>query len=145
MQGPLSQSMTFNSQTFSLYSDLEQCHRLSLLAQIPELGILIVGSPKGRVAVFSLGQSDWFPRTVPVYFNRLDWLLPFGDQEERGERPESRLAGIAVSPMQGHIGKMNGDIARKWRLLLYYTDHSVLSYELSKKGGGGAGFDDLVL
>jgi hypothetical protein len=143
MREPLSQNMTYNTQTFSIYADLEGSHRLSLQAQIPELGVLIVGSPKGRVAVFSLGQTDWHPRTVPVYFHRLDWLLPFASQEERGERPESRLAGIAVSPIQGRVGKMDSEVARKWRLLLYYVDHSVLSYELRKKGG--AGLDDLVL
>jgi hypothetical protein len=143
MREPLSQNMSFNSPTFSLYTDLEGSHRLSLQAQIPELGVFIVGSPKGRVAVFSLGQCNWYPRTVPVYFHRLDWLLPLASQEERGERPESRLAGIAVSPVQGRIGKAIGEIARKWRLLLYYVDHSVLTYELSKKSG--AGFDELVI
>jgi hypothetical protein len=142
MREPLSQNMAFNNSTFSVYSDLEGCQRLSLQAQIPELGVLIVGSPKGRVAIFSLGQCNWYPRTVPVYFHRLDWLLPLASQEERGERPESRLAGIAVSPVQGRIGKMIGEVARKWRLLLYYVDHSVLSYELSKKAGPG--IDDLV-
>jgi hypothetical protein len=143
MREPLSQSMTFNSPTFLLYADLEGSQRLSLQAHIPELGVLIVGSPVGRVAVFSLGQCSWYPRTVPVYFHRLDWLLPLASQEERGERPESRLAGVAVSPVQGQLGNMNGEVARKWRLLLYYVDHSVLSYELSKKGG--TGLDDLVL
>jgi hypothetical protein len=108
--------------------------RLSLQVQIPELGVLVVGSPSGRVGVFSLNQTGWDHRTLPVYFQRMDWILPFASQEERGERPEVRLVGLAVSPVQGFIGKRDGEMARPWRLLLYYIDHTVLSYQLSVDG-----------
>ncbi|KAF2432216.1 hypothetical protein EJ08DRAFT_695669 [Tothia fuscella] len=147
MSEPLEQSLIHdNHATIHLCHDLEISDRLSFQMNIPELGVLIVGSPKGRVAIFSLGQTTWNARrTKPVYFYRLDHLLPLKSQEDQGSRPESRLAGIAVSPVQGLLGHMDCGLARKWRLLLYYVDHSVLSYELSKKGKSVAGDDDMII
>jgi hypothetical protein len=144
----LSQIVQVDShETVQLCNDLESCDRLSFQASIPELGVLIVGSPKGRVALLSLGQSPWEVRRVePVFFYRLDEILPLKSQEDQGERPECRLVGIAVSPMPGQLGRsIDCEIARKWRLLLYYADHSVLSYELSKSSKATNGDDDLVL
>jgi hypothetical protein len=144
----LSQILTSDTHaTIQLCNDLETCDRLSFQTNIPELGILIVGSPKGRVALLSLGQSSWeVRRSKPVFFYRLDAILPLKSQEDRGERPECRLAGIAVSPLQGQLARsLDCEVPRKWRLLLYYADHSMLSYELDRKSKATAGDDDLVL
>jgi hypothetical protein len=53
--------------------------------------------------------------------------------------PHARLIGVAVGPMQGTfdntIEREDGDgpQCRRWRLMMYYTDHTVLSYEISRQ------------
>ncbi|KAB2573135.1 Ribonucleotide reductase transcriptional regulator CRT10 [Lasiodiplodia theobromae] len=111
--------------------------RINLFAQIVELGIVVVGSAKGRVAIMSLTQTDETdPKSRrPLYGCRMDCILPFRDQEERGDRPLAPLAGIAAGPVQGMLGRQ-ADYSRRWRLLMMYVDNSVLSYELGKSREG---------
>lgn len=105
--------------------------RISFHTVINELGILLVGSPAGRVAVFSLLRTDdWLVRPEGAYFMRLDWLLPLSSQEDRSMRPETRLLGMTAGPVQGQLGATRPEVRRRWRLMLYYADHSILSYEL---------------
>jgi hypothetical protein len=61
---------------------------------------------------------------------RLERILPLASQERRGERPFAPLAGIASSPLQGseHLPA----IKKRWRLMMMYTDNSVLSYEIRR-------------
>jgi hypothetical protein len=111
-------------------------NRMSLHAIISELGVLIVGSPNGKVAVYSLFRTDdWLARPRGTYFMRLDWHLPFASQEQEGDRPERKLLGLTVGPMQGQLGPARSETRRRWRLMLYYADHSLLSYELSLPEG----------
>jgi hypothetical protein len=106
--------------------------RMSLYVVIAELGAVVIGSPSGRVGVFSLLRTDeWSARPDGTYFMRFDWTLPFAREEEAGLRPEKKLVGLAAGPMQGQLGLSKLEVRRRWRLMLYYTDHSVLSYELS--------------
>jgi len=77
-----------------------------------------------------------------TYHFRLDHILPFRSQEERHERPETWLAGIAVGPVQGMLG---GKTARRWRLLMVFMDHSILSYELGKDRDRDEGVEVLVI
>ncbi|OJD31860.1 ribonucleotide reductase transcriptional regulator crt10 [Diplodia corticola] len=110
--------------------------RINLYAQIVELGIVVVGSAKGRVAIMSLTQTDeGFTSRRPFYGCRIDWILPFQDQEEEGSRPLAPLVGIATGPVQGMLGRQ-ADYSRRWRLLMMYADNSVLSYELGKAREG---------
>lgn len=91
---------------------------------------------------------------------RVDWLLPLKSQEEKGQRPESPLLGMAVGPIQGRemspgdeeIGGGAGEkwraveSSRRYRLVMVYYDHTVLSYEIWRGGGGqDGGGDDRVL
>lgn len=111
--------------------------RINLHAQIVELGIVIVGSAKGRAGVISLTQAEeeGSKSRRPFYGCRIDWILPFRDQEEEGKRPIAPLLGIAVGPVQGMLGRQ-ADFSRRWRLLMMYGDNSVLSYELGKSCEG---------
>ncbi|OCL07166.1 hypothetical protein AOQ84DRAFT_223108, partial [Glonium stellatum] len=124
---PLSQS---KAPEWNKYRDC-----MNFLAQIPEIGVVIVGSPKGRAAVLTLTQVSLstrsFPKRKKAFSFRLDHILPFASQERAGLRPrKALLAGIAVGPVQGTLGTI--DSPRRWRLLLSFTDHSVLSYEIGK-------------
>ena len=122
---------------------LSNFNRMNMLLQIPELGIVIVASQKGRVALLTLtrmGKSQ--DRTF-----RIDWILPFKSQEEKGLRPNAPLLGIAVGPVQGRelitqgVGSESPhekdswrgvESSRRYRLLLTYFDHTIMSYELER-------------
>ncbi|KAK7539846.1 uncharacterized protein J3D65DRAFT_675946 [Phyllosticta citribraziliensis] len=109
--------------------------RLNLHAQIPELGVVIVGSAKGRVAVLSLTQTSSTRPGGKTYACRIDHILPTLEQERRGQRSVGSLAGIAVGPIQGMLGRA-ADHPRRWRLLMMYHDNEVLKYEISKRTDG---------
>ena len=126
-----------------LYHINNDYDRLSMTHQIPDLGIVIVGSAMGRVAIFTLTRRVKHAGTSKAKVTescamRLDWVLPFASQEARGERPSTLLIGVAVSPIQGREfspeGRSCGTASReqggRWRLILTYKDNSVLSYEL---------------
>ena len=80
-------------------------------------------------------------------------ILPTLSQEQQGVRPEVPLLGMAVSPVQGQEMKAYSpsnsaaevDKRRKpeaqgrYRLLMMYYDHTLLSYEIS------SGLDGLLL
>ena len=71
--------------------------RLSMVQQIPELGIVVIASQLGRCAVCTLTKivgND-------ALGLRVDWILPTRRQERAGHRPMHPLLGIAVAPLQG--------------------------------------------
>lgn len=72
--------------------------RLNLTQYIPELGIVVVATQIGRVAVCSLTRKG----SKGPFGLRVDWILPFESQEKSHERPLTHLLGIAVGPVQGH-------------------------------------------
>lgn len=96
---PLAQSVD------SIASVLNGHDRMNLTAQIPELGVFLVGSPKGRVGVFTLHtlMPDHTKQLNDVQEEvktmRLDWLLPFKSQEEEEMRPLQQLVGLSVGPV----------------------------------------------
>ncbi|KAI4946595.1 hypothetical protein J4E91_007284 [Alternaria rosae] len=126
---------------------LVSCDRHCFFSQIPELGIFIVGSPAGRASVFSLYYTKDKNTGEPRYGFRLEYLLPFrsGNETEIAGGPNERLLGVAVAPVQGMFDTPEdievpdqGELPqpRRWRLLMYYMDHTVLSFELSKRRVG---------
>jgi len=72
------------------------------------------------------------------YCFRAAAILPFAHQERANERPFAPLLGIAGAPLQGCTSDgVDGDSygegkQGRWRLLLVYQDHGVLSYEISR-------------
>lgn len=127
---------------------LSHIERLNMIAQIPELGIVLIGNQAGRVGV--LTTTYWQATQQAGY--KVEHILPFKSQEEKRVRPEEPLMGMAVSPLQGHeyrpdpssIRGMTSERAspsglserrgssRRFRLLMMYYDHTVLSYEISR-------------
>ncbi|TKA76113.1 hypothetical protein B0A49_03514 [Cryomyces minteri] len=127
--------------------------RFNLSAQIPDLGVIVLASQKGRVAVLALTQvqtqvseptGDSFVRKVErtVFAYRLDRILPFHSQEKAGQRPNAPLLGIAVGPIQGTAGEGR---TRRWRLMLHYLDYTVLSYEIGKGRDDVLGVQNLIV
>lgn len=127
---------------------LSHIERLNMVAQIPELGVIVVGNQAGRVGV--LTATRWQASQQSGY--RIEYILPFKSQEEEGLRPQRSLMGMAVGPLQGHAhwpdpGNVRGTSpkgeatgrpiswgsSRRFRLLVLYSDHTVLSYEISRQ------------
>ena len=121
--------------------------RLNMIHQIPELGVVVVGSAAGRAAILTLTRMKH--TDPPLSGFRIDWILPWKSQENRGVRPEAPLMGIAVSPVQGQGDQ--GEIAdedgagvdasrrlgtRKYRIMLVYMEHTILSYEIGRSTTG---------
>lgn len=67
-----------------------------MVKYVPELGLVVAASQKGRVAIISLTWQEEIG-----YAFRVDWIVPFHTQERNDERPMIPLLGIAVSPMPG--------------------------------------------
>ena len=132
-----------NSTAYALYQFMEgwdYIDRISMSTVIPELGVVVIATPKGRAAVLSLCQTrptGFSPATRkrkdPIYYFRLEWLLPFESQEELGLRPiRPYLIGLVAGPLQGMLGPAQLGVTRRWRLILTFRDHTVLSYELGR-------------
>lgn len=121
--------------------------RLNMIHQIPSLGIVAIASQAGRVALLSLTKLDrHHAQTRPLYGYRIEHILPFKSQEERGERPEMPLLGMAIGPVQGGGSDEMAGMSGRYRLLLIYYDHTVMSYEFGRdKGGSGYEVNDRVL
>ncbi|KAL1306601.1 hypothetical protein AAFC00_005285 [Neodothiora populina] len=122
---------------------IDQIDRCNMAAQIAELGVVVVATQKGRVAILSLTQvatkaPDPMARsgaspgvsTRRVYGFRVDHVLPLASQEAAGHRPPVPLHGVAVGPVQGTEKLADGE--KRWRLMIMYQDHTVLSYEICK-------------
>lgn len=76
--------------------ELQLMDRLNMIQKIPELGILLIATQAGRVAVCSLTRKE------DLLGFRVDWVLPTQKQERLGQRPNmSTLLGMAVAPIQG--------------------------------------------
>lgn len=124
--------------------------RLNMIHQIPELGVVVIGSAVGRVAVMTLTRLKATNPTLSGFC--IDWILPLKSQEDSGKRPEAPLMGLAVSPVQGRedtdgISDMEGSPLgagrqswrfelRKYRIMLIYADHTILSYEIARSTRG---------
>ena len=85
---------------------LSSLDRHCYFSQIPELGVFLVGSPIGRVGVFTLYWTKDEGNPQPRYGFKLEYMLPLKQDDENmvaGVPPESRLAGVAVGPVQGTL------------------------------------------
>lgn len=71
--------------------------RLIMHHSIPDLGVLLIATQAGRVAVCALTRHP-----TGLLGMRVDCILPTRRQERKGRRPEfCTLVGLAVSPIQG--------------------------------------------
>jgi hypothetical protein len=116
--------------------------------QIPELGIFIIASPIGRVAIFAItkilvAEEEW------KFGFELEYILPFEKDNEEcvtGDKDAARrLVGVAASPVQGSEGLEGSGRDMKWRLMMYFTDHEVMSWEIGRKRGEDVGLGELVV
>ena len=131
---------------------LRRIERLNMIHSIDELGLIIVGNQAGRVGILT---STYWPEEKRYGF-RVEAILPFKSQEDKDLRPEAPLLGMAISPIQGRQRRAYSPSAnttdqsvsqplmpeRRFRLIMMYYDHTVLSYEFFRATDSG---DVLVL
>lgn len=135
---------------------LRMFERLNMSAQIPALGVVIVASQKGRALLLSLTRmakkAEYPPEVEDMaskktnYGMRIECILPLAEQERGNQRPFAPLHGLAVGPMQG--SEEAKEECSRWRVMLMYQDHSILSYEVSRKArsrDSGVDLDILVV
>ncbi len=129
---------------------LQQIERLNMVLQIPELGIVAVGNQAGRVGILTMTRWQSY---IESGF-KIEFILPFHSQEKQGCRPDTALMGVAIGPIQGHETKPDNGSAletpeatvtgpkistrssRRFRLMMVYYDHTLLSYEISRTPEG---------
>lgn len=137
--------------TFSLEYHLLE--RLNMMAQIPELGIVLIGNQAGRVGILTM--TRWAEKQQSAF--KIEAIVPSMEEEIRGVRPGKPLMGMAVGPMQGLERPLPGESSRgfcdggrgrgggrRFRLLMMYTDHTVLSYEIWREEEE-EGVDDVLV
>ncbi|KAI2602018.1 hypothetical protein GGR54DRAFT_626074 [Hypoxylon sp. NC1633] len=108
--------------------------RLADLVHVPELSLVVAGSLCGRVALVTLTR----PKESGLVFKRgfkIEAILPTRDDEDNQLRPICPLLGVAVSPVpfSGNTDLADKPLGpRRYRIMLHYYDHTILSYELSR-------------
>ncbi|KAL8722066.1 MAG: hypothetical protein Q9225_001388 [Loekoesia sp. 1 TL-2023] len=134
---------------------LSRLERLNMILQVPELSLVVVGDQAGRVALLTITRcraKDKKNKDDKVGF-RFERFLPLMSQEDNNQRPKFELLGVAVGPISSRLLKradaLSDDDAsysyirrreawrefegsRRYRLILYYCDHTILSYEIGR-------------
>ncbi|KAL6698563.1 hypothetical protein J3F84DRAFT_363247 [Trichoderma pleuroticola] len=116
--------------------------RLSMIFHVPELSLVVVGSPTGRVLCVTPTKlrSPVASKTSGMWHHglRVECVLP-RQSEEVACRPVLRpLHGLAVGPVQDD-DRMYGDrtsratAPKRYRLMLHYRNHDILTYEVTRK------------
>ncbi|KAF9701811.1 hypothetical protein EKO04_000437 [Ascochyta lentis] len=129
--------------------------------QIPELGVFIIASPNGRAGIFTLTKLRLEPHARPIHSFQLEYVLPFSndDKDRICDVEGARLIGVAAGPVQGMLDRPGecGDGeedapggerkpgSRRWRVMMYFTDHTVLAFELGKRRGEVPEVGELVV
>lgn len=112
--------------------------------------------------MFSLTRTPDTSEARPQYSFHLEYVLPFAndDKSKIWDVEGARLIGVAAGPVQGmldgssQVDKEGSWAAppiekprhRRWRLMMYFTDHTVLAFELSKsREGVTPGIGELIV
>ncbi|KAK1521777.1 hypothetical protein CPAR01_14694 [Colletotrichum paranaense] len=124
---------------------LQHSERLNMILHIPELSLVVIGSAMGRAILLTPTRSRYHIPGNGYKLKqgfRIDRVLPTLSDEKAGRRPPRGLYGIAAGPIQegGATGcllraddaAMPSPASRRYRLMLHYRDHSILSYEISR-------------
>ncbi|KAK3328848.1 hypothetical protein B0H66DRAFT_539517 [Apodospora peruviana] len=117
--------------------------RTSMLVHVPELSLVVAGALNGRVAILTLTKTNKHLHGMSWRRGfRVNWVLPRKEEEDKRLRPWCALHGIAVSPYPERRARgleLFGDTNRftppgKYRLILHYMDHTILVYDIERRG-----------
>lgn len=116
--------------------------RLSLVLHVPELSLVVFGSPIGRVLLVTPTKlrAPIVSHTKGIWHHglRVECVLP-RQSDEQTLRPVLRpLHGLAIGPVQDD-DHANGDmigqaiVPKRFRLMLHYRNHDILTYEVTRE------------
>lgn len=117
---------------------LEQSNRLNMCVHIAPLHLIVAASQAGDAAIISLTRMEsGFSGLGPVVGFRIEHLIPF-IKHQVAANDRKPLLGVAASMVFGAGGvRVGGEPGgERWRILMYYSDHMVLSYEVWRGGNG---------
>jgi hypothetical protein len=132
----------FNSRLVSQW--FRAAGRLNMLVHIPELCLVALGSPTGRVMLVTLtrmgspvmdatGSRRWEHGIRP------EAVLPRIAEEAEHRKSPRALHGLALAvvPEDLESGKHGLPLRKRYRLLLHYQSHDILSFEISRDAQSG--------
>jgi hypothetical protein len=116
--------------------------RLSMVIHVPELSLVVVGSPIGRVLLITPTKLR-LPIASKIagmwhHGLRVECVLPRLSDEEKFRPVLRPLHGLAVGPVQDN-DHINGDMTsratapKRFRLMLHYRNHDILTYEITRE------------
>lgn len=116
--------------------------RVNMTLHVPELNLVVAACQTGRVALVSLIKYPWaLPTASGDRSVRVDKILPtVSEEDERKVRPKVSLFGMAMGPVQEvedgtlrlRSRRSPASFSPKYRLILHYRDHTILSYLVSR-------------
>ncbi|GAB1310082.1 CRT10-domain-containing protein [Madurella fahalii] len=117
--------------------------RVNMIIHVPELNLVVAGSPVGRVALITPTKTAGRFQHIRVRRGfRVERVLP--RRSEDALRPACTLIGIAMSPVPNdRARRLNLHPPRgstppiMYRLMLHYRDHTILMYDISRGLGDG--------
>jgi len=119
--------------------------RLNMLVHIPELCLVALGSPTGRVMLVTLTKlaspvTDATGTRRWEHGIRPELVLPRKSDEDRHRQSPRALHGLALAaiPEDLESGKHGLPLTKRYRLLLHYQSHDILSYEISRDAQSGS-------
>lgn len=117
--------------------------RLSMLIHVPELSLVVAGSPTGRVALLTLTRTAKRLHMATVRHGfRVECVLPRKEEEDKKLRPACTLVGVAMSPapyrrsqaleLRSEAEASAVSVPIVYRLILHYKDHTILMYDVAR-------------
>ncbi|KAG8353071.1 hypothetical protein FVEN_g9029 [Fusarium venenatum] len=116
--------------------------RLNMIALAPELSLMAIGSPTGRVVIITLTRKPCPNEHHEITWEhgfRVEWVLPTGSDEAKHRKTLRPMHGMALGPVQtgddvgGKVGGGGPAMPRRYRLMLHYRNHDIFSYELTRE------------
>ncbi|KAM3518047.1 hypothetical protein NHJ13051_008474 [Beauveria bassiana] len=147
-----------NTLTFGSFHDrnlrpyFRATSRMSLIMHVPELSLVIIGSPTGRVLLLTPTRLS-NPQSAPTGFAkcprsgsrevwshglRVEWVLPRSSDDICHGQHRRPLHGVAVGPVQdergvGAAGSGHASTPRRYRLMLHYRNHDIATFEITRQ------------
>ncbi|PHH64557.1 hypothetical protein CDD81_4336 [Ophiocordyceps australis] len=129
--------------TFMNHMMFRAARRLSMVIELAELSLVVVGSATGQVMLLTptrLARARKAAEARLEHGFRIEAILPLLPDEQKMRRNARPLHGVAVAPVQeggvdeghGQRGQARGKgmDPRRFRVMLHYRNHDVWTYEI---------------
>lgn len=115
--------------------------RLNMVVHVPELSLVVVGSPMGRVLLLTPTRLSTRVSVEDGFWShglRVEWVLPRDSDDICHDKQRRPLHGVAIGPVQdergvGSQGSVRASVPRRYRLMLHYRNHDIASFEITRQ------------